>query len=299
MLKELATSSKKFDKLKKRIQRRNRATSKENGVTFMEIDEKEVLELVSFYKDLQLLLEKNQRTSVVEKLENLKRHRIENEHDQKLEHRVKRQKVEEAAAVEEEKEETKGGFGRVIEVSSEVEIVDEPEELPRIAIDPLDPNLPVLPGTPVPLCGAIVAGEDYIVPAGSAVAAKRRDDPPEWILAIVLRHIPRLNKYKVVDADPDEGPESRTYYIMPRKNLIPLPKWVPEQWNKSTQFSKNIPVLAMFPNTTSFYPATVQVGPKRRKNKNYVLVFEDDEEDGKKCRRAVSPRFVVSLKQWG
>jgi len=49
----------------------------------------------------------------------------------------------------------------------------------------------------------------------------------------------------------------------------------------------------MFPNTTAFYPATVQVGPMRRKDKKYVLLFDDDEEDGHKCKRYVSPRFVV------
>jgi hypothetical protein len=33
--------------------------------------------------------------------------------------------------------------------------------------------------------------------------------------------------------------------------------------NAGTQFSKGMMVLAMFPNTTAFYPATVQVGPRR------------------------------------
>lgn len=31
----------------------------------------------------------------------------------------------------------------------------------------------------------------------------------------------------------------------------------------------------------------------QRKDKNYVLLFDDDEEDGQKCKRYVSPRFVV------
>jgi hypothetical protein len=38
---------------------------------------------------------------------------------------------------------------------------------------------------------------------------------------------------------------------------------VPAAGMTGTQFSKGMMVLAMFPNTTAFYPATVQVGPRR------------------------------------
>jgi SAGA-associated factor 29 len=150
---------------------------------------------------------------------------------------------------------------------------------------------------PKPLCGAIPAPPDYIIPEGSAVAAKtakaNNKRPAEWLLATVVRYIPDKQKYEVVDADPDEDLATRKRYVLPRKSIIPLPTSVPESWVKETQFSKGTLVLAMFPNTTAFYLARVEVGPRRRKDKNYVLIFEDDEEDGRKCKRYVAPRFVV------
>jgi len=56
-------------------------------------------------------------------------------------------------------------------------------------------------------------------------------------------------------------------------------------------------VLAMFPDTTAFYPAKVDGGPNRRKPPHYALIFDDDEgDDGKKVpKRLVAPRFVVAL----
>lgn len=31
----------------------------------------------------------------------------------------------------------------------------------------------------------------------------------------------------------------------------------------------------------------------QRKDGNYVLLFDDDDDEGQKCKRYVSPRFVV------
>ena len=72
MLKELVPSSRNFSKLRKRINNKHRTGSSdttkrvktETGatpVTFIEIEEEEAKDLVTLYKELQLLLEKNQK----------------------------------------------------------------------------------------------------------------------------------------------------------------------------------------------------------------------------------------------
>lgn len=50
-----------------------------------------------------------------------------------------------------------------------------------------------------------------------------------------------------------------------------------QDWDASATFSKDERVLALFPETTEFYMATVTSSAKRRKEKDYVLAFDDDE----------------------
>ena len=48
----------------------------------------------------------------------------------------------------------------------------------------------------------------------------------------------------------------------------------------------------MFPDTTTFYPAIVDQAPKKRST-DFLLKFEDDEEDGDTPSRRVSYKYVV------
>lgn len=54
-------------------------------------------------------------------------------------------------------------------------------------------------------------------------------------------------------------------------------------------FNKDEQVLAWFPETTSFYPAYVVNGPKKRQDDLYELQFSDD-EDG-----TISYHTIISL----
>jgi SAGA-associated factor 29 len=62
-------------------------------------------------------------------------------------------------------------------------------------------------------------------------------------------------------------------------------------------------VLAVFPETTSFYPAVVAKNPKPPANNSntgwdVVVKFDDDEdENGKNPARRVPARFVLRLSQ--
>jgi len=186
---------------------------------------------------------------------------------------------------------------------------EEPHLIPS---NPLDPTLPIRKGfyffiiylnlslSPLihnfrrakPLTGAKKAPPEYIIPRGAAVAAKTGESM--WILTTVVRFLPeKVDQYEVVDADPYEDVATRKHYTLPRKCIIPLPTTQPEQWSKATCYPKSSMVLAMFPNTTAFYPAVVQGCPTRG-HPDYVLIFDDDEENGKKApKRNVAPRFVI------
>merc|ERR1712130_312625 len=81
-------------------------------------------------------------------------------------------------------------------------------------------------------------------------------------------------------------------YKLPRKHLIPLSR----EFTEHSVFKKASAVLAMYPDTTTFYPATVTGLPTASNNYTYQIKFEDDQDDsGKTPSRKVSYRFVTKL----
>ena len=109
-------------------------------------------------------------------------------------------------------------------------------------------------------------------------AVARLDD--EWILMTVLKYSKRQKMYTLEDAD--DLAEKKEEHEIPRDLVIPLAssEYTPPCFPVGSR------VLAMFPGTTSFYPATVVKCTKRSlANHNgktmwdYSLQFDDDEED--------------------
>eukprot|EP00010_Vexillifera_abyssalis_P009608 CAMPEP_0201548244 /NCGR_PEP_ID=MMETSP0173_2-20130828/4771_1 /ASSEMBLY_ACC=CAM_ASM_000268 /TAXON_ID=218659 /ORGANISM="Vexillifera sp., Strain DIVA3 564/2" /LENGTH=262 /DNA_ID=CAMNT_0047957561 /DNA_START=125 /DNA_END=913 /DNA_ORIENTATION=- len=129
---------------------------------------------------------------------------------------------------------------------------------------------------------------------GSRVAAKvRAPDSGEtvWILASVVQYYRESNRYKVEDAEVDELELAQTdsikYHILDPNEIIALPD---ASLGESVQFRKGESVLAMFPNTSSFYPATFV----RRSRDTMLVQFEDDEDEtGQTPERSVHRNFVV------
>lgn len=130
---------------------------------------------------------------------------------------------------------------------------------------------------------------------GEHVAAKvtRTDENGSWILASVQRFFADTETYDVQDEDD------------PSK-LIRLP------WNHVMRlstgsegcFDKNTKVMAIFPETTSFYRATVskqpvwilKPGSTNPMVRELIVKFEDDEqENGKTPHRRVPSRYVIPL----
>ena len=152
--------------------------------------------------------------------------------------------------------------------------------------------------TPVALCGAVPFPAADIVPPNSLVVAHiaaTDDVPQQWLLALVQRYGPQPLIYQIVDADPDVPQPRRKRYTVARDDIVPLPTTVPKSWSKGTYFPKNSTVRAMFPDTTVFYRARVITAPPHHPAQQYVLEFDEDEDDsGELSRRVVAPRFVVS-----
>jgi len=73
--------------------------------------------------------------------------------------------------------------------------------------------------------------------------------------------------------------------------LIQLPK---EGDLDQPEFPKDSTVLAVFPSTSTFYPAIVAVPPRKRKGE-YLLKFADDEDEGTTPLRKVPVHHVVAI----
>jgi len=120
-----------------------------------------------------------------------------------------------------------------------------------------------------------------IVEEGRRVAAKLED---EWIMMTVIKFNKRTKVYTLEDAD-DQADKTDSLEV-PRDFVIPLasPEYSPPMFPVGSR------VLAVFPGTTSFYPAVVAKVTKRPLSTakqqtmkpiyDYVLQFDDDDEEG-------------------
>jgi len=143
---------------------------------------------------------------------------------------------------------------------------------------------------------------------GDQVAAKvtRTDENGSWILAYVLRFYPESETYDVQDED-----DTSKLIRLPWNHVMRLSTGT-EGW-----FEKGARVMAIFPETTSFYRAIISKQPAwtsgtsaeesaggvgnahKPRVKEVILKFEDDEdqESGKTPHRRVPSRYVIPLPQ--
>ena len=113
----------------------------------------------------------------------------------------------------------------------------------------------------------------------------------EWIVATVTRYSPSEGVFEIVDADEEA---EKHVYRLPQKFVIPLPKTASVR--ESQNFPAGTSVLAVYPNTTTFYKAKVVQPARRLPNAEYsefVLEFEDDGDADGQAHRAVPFKHVV------
>ncbi|KAI3776904.1 hypothetical protein L1987_46694 [Smallanthus sonchifolius] len=132
---------------------------------------------------------------------------------------------------------------------------------------------------------------------GEQVAARvtQEDaDKDEWFIVKVIHFDRDTREFEVLDEEPgdDEEPAGQRKYKLPMSHIIPFPKR--NDPSTAQDFPPGKHVLAVYPGTTALYKATV-VNARKRKTDDYVLEFDDDEEDGSLPQRHVPFHKVVTL----
>ncbi|XP_008804219.2 SAGA-associated factor 29 homolog A-like [Phoenix dactylifera] len=133
---------------------------------------------------------------------------------------------------------------------------------------------------------------------GEQVAARVTDDAEnaekdEWFIVKVIHFDKDAKEFEVLDEEPGDDEESvQRKYKLPMSRIIPFPK--KNDPSSALDFLPGRQVLAVYPGTTALYKATV-VNHRKRKSDDYVLEFDDDEEDGSLPQRSVPFYKVVPL----
>ncbi len=123
------------------------------------------------------------------------------------------------------------------------------------------------------------------------VAAKlSKSEETTWILGNIIDFDPKSQVYTVQDED-----DANRVMNMPFHDVRRLE-------DSSAHLRRGDRVLAVFPETTSFYPAVVAKNPKPPTNNNntggwdVIVKFDDDEDEtGKNPARRVPARFILRL----
>ncbi|CAK8674700.1 unnamed protein product [Clavelina lepadiformis] len=146
------------------------------------------------------------------------------------------------------------------------------------------------------LCGALIAGPDYIAKPGDKVAARVKTEEVEeqWILAEVVLFNPVTLKYEVDDID-EEG---REHHILSKRRVIPLPQWKANpETDPQALHPKGTLVIALYPQTTCFYRAVINEQPATAHDE-YSVLFEDNSyADGYSPALNVAQKYIVVPKE--
>ncbi|KAG7544013.1 SGF29 tudor-like domain [Arabidopsis thaliana x Arabidopsis arenosa] len=140
--------------------------------------------------------------------------------------------------------------------------------------------------------------EAYASLKGEQVAARvtaESADKDEWFVVKVIHFDRETKEVEVLDEEPgddEEGSGQRTYKL-PMSCILPFPKR--NDPSNTQEFSTGKHVLAVYPGTTALYKATVVSTPRKRKSDEYLLEFDDDEENGALPQRTVPFHKVVAL----
>ncbi|EAY11525.1 hypothetical protein TVAG_006000 [Trichomonas vaginalis G3] len=141
-----------------------------------------------------------------------------------------------------------------------------------------NPSLPTQAAPYVPLTGSSPWPQNRILPNNSyVVVVGNKDENGEniYCVAVVLGFDPYTLSYYCCDADPTgDVPQE---FIVPYKEIMPLPQFQPARRTKATTYKIKTDVLAAWPEfgsfTSVFYPAVVVAAPTTIPGK-YRLRFE-------------------------
>lgn len=152
--------------------------------------------------------------------------------------------------------------------------------------------------TPAALTGTVPADSNYICTPGDDVAALCDDVADDnWILAEVYLYNSNSNKYQVKDIEEDESGENSDKHTLSRRRVIPLPL---RKLNPATHghllFQPKHKVLALYPQTTCFYPATIHKPPETEQDDYQVMFYDNYYAEGYAPPLPVPQRYVLDFK---
>ncbi|XP_021967616.1 SAGA-associated factor 29 [Folsomia candida] len=148
---------------------------------------------------------------------------------------------------------------------------------------------------PPPLCGSIAPDANYVSKFGDMVAALQRspEGDENWILAEVVSYNGSTQKYEVDDIDEEQ--KERLALSKRRVTPLPLMRANPET-DPDALYPKDTIVMALYPQTTCFYKAVVNVPPLFH-NDEYEVLFEDSSySEGFSPPLKVAQRYVIAIR---
>lgn len=209
--------------------------------------------------------------------------------------------------VEEQQQQQQGDIQVEVVEHQEVEIGEDEKELVEVEESGAESFLN--PGDLVAVLCKVEEEEEEAVKMGEGQEKESGTAGEEWMLATVTGYRPDVQQYVVEDCEldmdgltPIRGPSKDR--LVPLSKIIrlnPPPTHHHHQGDElheegggliAESFPPKSTVLALFPGTTCLYPATVISTPsRRRKTKDYLLKFEDDELPSRTC----APRYIVPI----
>ncbi|GJD07836.1 hypothetical protein Gasu2_21680 [Galdieria sulphuraria] len=120
--------------------------------------------------------------------------------------------------------------------------------------------------------------ESGVIPPQTEVACRVKEEDSDewtWVLGIVDSYSNSSGQYRIIDIEElgnEEVAKERYYFVSP-SNVIPLSSDTKHVFPAETR------VLAIYPDTTVFYPATIRSSRKNGKQLYYALEFDDEDED--------------------
>ncbi|KAG8836472.1 hypothetical protein FRC18_011319 [Serendipita sp. 400] len=175
--------------------------------------------------------------------------------------------------------------------------------LPLQVHNRIQKQLPLQPGRKVAFrVPSEKSGKPSSSPTGTEGAGYEEDG---WILATVFKHDNKNNRYIVQDVESETG--ELPQYTTTIHSLIPLPiadvpSSDPNHLDAYPEYKAGSTVLALFPDTTSFYKAAVIASPKdilasgtrsapAAAKTSYRVKFEDDDDQ----IRTISAEEVIDF----
>ncbi|GJQ14388.1 hypothetical protein GpartN1_g6179.t1 [Galdieria partita] len=132
-----------------------------------------------------------------------------------------------------------------------------------------------------------------VIPPQTEVACRVKEEDSDewsWVLGIVDSYLNSSGQYRIIDIEElgnEEVSQERYYFVSP-DNVIALSN------DSKHVFPAETRVLAIYPDTTVFYPATIRSSRKNGKQLYYALEFDDEDED-EEIVKHVPARYVILI----